>query len=56
MSISIAFAGHTAAQVPHPMHFVLSIWHLPFPSSDIAIAGHTPMQVWQPIHFVLSIL
>jgi hypothetical protein len=44
LSLAIASIGQTAAQVPHPMHLVLSIWHLPFGASIIAIAGHAPMQ------------
>jgi hypothetical protein len=41
----IADTGQTEAQVPHPAHFVLSIWHFPPKASTIAIAGHTVIQV-----------
>ncbi len=56
LSGPIALTGHTAAHVPHEIHFDASITH--FPSAPILIAptGQMPIHVPQPIHFVLSIL
>jgi hypothetical protein len=42
---SIAAAGQIDAHVPQPIHFVLSILHLPPSPSTIAIAGHTAIQL-----------
>ena len=53
---AIADIGHSAAHVPHEMHFAGSMTHLPSAAVDIAITGHAPIHVWQPIHFAGSIL
>ena len=42
---AIAATGHTAAHVPHEMHFAGSITHLPSAPVEIAITGHAPMHV-----------
>ena len=53
---AIAATGHTAAHVPHEIHFAGSITHLPSAPVEIAITGHAPIQVWHPMHFCGSIL
>lgn len=56
LSGPIAPTGHTAAHVPHEIHFDASITHLPSAPMLIAPTGQIPIHVPQPIHFVLSIL
>ena len=53
---AIAPTGQIAAHVPHEIHLLGSITHLPSAPVEIAATGQTPIQVWQPIHLLGSIL
>ena len=44
-SCDIALTGHIAAHVPHDIHLLGSITHLPSGPTDIAPTGHAPMHV-----------
>ena len=47
----MARAGHSAAQMPQPMHLAASIWPLPSLLQNGAEYGQTVTQVMQEMHF-----
>ena len=53
---AIAPTGQIDAHVPHEIHLLGSITHLPSGPVDIAHTGHIPIHVWHPIHLFGSIL